>query len=97
MSKIQIPIDYNYWYILANAGIDPVLQKDRYDYNEVTEELTVDVPQTELENAFNQYDHESWLIELEKNKNSKTETELLQQKVAQLEQIIDTMLTGGTI
>lgn len=26
-----------------------------------------------------------------------TETELLQQKVAQLEQIIDTMLTGGTI
>lgn len=86
MAKIQCPKEYNYWYILANAGIDPVKDVERYSYDETTEELSADVTQLQLEQALAQYDHQAWLNELEQL--NKTREEQLEQRIDELELFI---------
>ncbi|AKL96615.1 hypothetical protein CACET_c31710 [Clostridium aceticum] len=98
MAKIQCPKDYNYWYILKNAGIDPVKDSEKYSYDEEREELSAQVNQEVLENALNQYDHQAWLKELAEIQNPKSEIELLRLEQAQanaelFEMML--MLTGG--
>lgn len=69
MAIIHCPKDYNSWYILANVGIDPIKETDRYSYDKDSEELTADVAQEQLEQALTQYDHEAWLEELKEINN----------------------------
>lgn len=77
MVKINCPKDYNWWYILANAGIDPVLNKDKYSYDEKAEILTVDVSQDILDKALAEYDHDTWLKELEQLSKKRTKEDYL--------------------
>lgn len=86
MAKIQCPSDYNYWYILSYAGVEPSKEIKKYDYNEEKEELTVDIPQEELDKAFEKYNHESWLKELEQINNPKSESEIQQEIINTLGQ-----------
>lgn len=88
MASLNIPNDYNWWYILAYAGIDPVNDTDRYSYDTETEELTTDTTQERLEQAFSQYDHQAWLQELQRI-NAPSEIERLEAvEMAMLEMVI---------
>jgi hypothetical protein len=92
MGIIQCPKNYNFWYILAYAGIDPVMDAEKYSYDEVTERLAVDVTQAELDAALAQYDHEAWLKELVQIKNPMTEE---QQRLIDLELAVASILGGA--
>lgn len=81
MASIQCPKDYNYWYILSYAGLDPSNGVGRYTYDEENETLTADVPQETLDNALNQYDHQAWLRELDEINNPKTKEQLLEERL----------------
>lgn len=86
MAKINCPRNYNYWYILSHASIDPSLETDRYSYDDEKEELTADVSKEELEKAFENYDHQAWLKELEQINNQKSESEMQQEIINTLGQ-----------
>lgn len=88
MAKIKCPKDYNYWYILSYAGIDPSSETERYDYSEKKEELVVDVSQDDLNQALERYDHQAWLKELEQIKNPRTKEQILEDRVNELELFI---------
>ena len=99
MAKIQCPRDYNYWYILSYAGIDPSKEINKYDYDEEKEELTVDIPQEALDKALEQYDHQAWLMELGKINNPKNKEQVLEERLQIAEDallfLMDIILMGG--
>lgn len=86
MAKIQCPNDYNYWYILADAGVDPSVELEKYKYNEEQAELTVDVSQDVLNLALEKYDHQAWLAELDSINNPKSKLEIQQETTNMLGQ-----------
>ena len=88
MIKINCPKDYNYWYILSYAGIDPANETEKYSYNEEKEELYADVSQEVLQQALEQYNHQAWLKELEQINNPKTKEEILEERINELEMYI---------
>lgn len=99
MAKIDCPREYNYWYILANIGIDPSIEIDRYQYDEEKEELFADVTQEKLDNALEQYDHQAWLRELEGINNPKSKEQVLEGRLQIAEDallfLMDINLMGG--
>ncbi|AKL95027.1 hypothetical protein CACET_c15780 [Clostridium aceticum] len=99
MAKIQCPRDYNYWYILSYAGVDPSKENNRWTYDEEKEELIAEVEQETLDNALNQYDHQAWLKELDKINNPKTKEQILEERLKITEDallgLMDIIMMGG--
>lgn len=88
MASLNIPNDYNWWYILSYAGVDPTTDQDKYSYDATSEVLTVDVAQDKLDRALAQYDHQAWLQELQRI-NAPSEIERLEAvEMAMLEMVI---------
>lgn len=99
MASLNIPNDYNWWYILSYAGVDPATDQDKYSYDATSEVLTVDVVQDKLDRALAQYDHQAWLRELEEIDNPKTKEQLLEERLQATEDallfLMDMNMNGG--
>lgn len=99
LAQINVPSDYNWWYILSYAGVDPTVETDKYSYDKEKEILTADVSQEVLNNALEQYDHEAWLRELEEINNPKIKEQLLEERIQAIEDallfLMDMNMNGG--
>lgn len=92
MAKLQINPEYNWWAILANAGIDPK-ENDKYTYEDGT--LTVpSITQEELNQALANYDHAAFLADMQ----SVRQRQIAQdpnQRLADIEAAIAALLGGA--